>query len=156
MCLHCCTEDACCLAAELVPTASLSGRCVQLTCFRSLLCPASESCMSSSVHLNGSYPSSSFFFPNDFIYVFFCVWERETTSMSWGKEAEREGESGSLLSRGPDVGLDPRTPGSWPELKAEAQPTEPPRCPPFFQLIDFCLCLRPQLVPQLLWPVRPG
>ena len=29
--------------------------------------------------------------------------------------------------REPDAGLDPRTPGSCPELKADAQP-EPPRC----------------------------
>ena len=32
-----------------------------------------------------------------------------------------EGEAGSPLSREPNVGLDPRTPGSRPEPKAEAQ-----------------------------------
>ena len=31
--------------------------------------------------------------------------------------------------RKPDVGLNPRTPGSRPEPKADVQPTEPPRCP---------------------------
>ena len=31
--------------------------------------------------------------------------------------------------REPDVGLDPGTPGSHPELKAEAQLLSPPRCP---------------------------
>ena len=36
------------------------------------------------------------------------------------RQAEREVEAGSLLSTEPDVGLDPRTPGSWPEPKAEA------------------------------------
>ena len=43
----------------------------------------------------------------------------------WG----REGEAGSLLSGEPDIGLDPRTPGSWPEPKADAYRTEPPSLP---------------------------
>ena len=38
------------------------------------------------------------------------------------------GETDSPWSWDPDVGLDPGTPGSWPEPKAVAQPTEPPRC----------------------------
>ena len=42
---------------------------------------------------------------------------------------EGEGEAGSPLSREPVAGLDPRTLGSGPELKADAQPIEPPRCP---------------------------
>ena len=33
---------------------------------------------------------------------------------------EGEGEEDSLLSREPDVGLDSRALGSWPELKADA------------------------------------
>ena len=36
------------------------------------------------------------------------------------KQAEREEEAGSLLSREPDAGLDPRMLGSGAELKAEA------------------------------------
>ena len=44
--------------------------------------------------------------------------------------AEAEGEAGSPLSREPGVGLGPRTPGSRPELKADAEPTEPPQAPP--------------------------
>ena len=35
--------------------------------------------------------------------------------------AEREGEADSPLSRDPDMGLHPRTPGSGPEPKADAQ-----------------------------------
>ena len=35
------------------------------------------------------------------------------------------------LCREPDVGLDPRTPGSWPELKADAQPLSHPGAPLF-------------------------
>ena len=31
--------------------------------------------------------------------------------------------------RKPDVGLDPGTPRSWPELKADAQPLSPPGAP---------------------------
>ena len=33
---------------------------------------------------------------------------------------DTEGEAGSQPSREPDVGMDPRTPGSRPELKADA------------------------------------
>ena len=36
-----------------------------------------------------------------------------------GRAAEAEGEAGSPLIREPDVGLDPRILGSWPELKAD-------------------------------------
>ena len=39
-------------------------------------------------------------------------------------EAQAEGEAGSL--RGPDAGLDPRTPGSFPDPKADAQPLSHP------------------------------
>ena len=51
-----------------------------------------------------------------------------------GEITEGEGEAGSspsteLLTEAPDVGLDPRIPRSWPEPKADASPTEPPRCP---------------------------
>ena len=44
------------------------------------------------------------------------------------KGVEGEGEADSLLSREPNVGLDPRTLESGPELKAATWPTEPPRC----------------------------
>jgi len=46
--------------------------------------------------------------------------------------AEAEGEAGSPLSKEPDVGLDPRTPGPQPEPKADTQPTEPHRHPRVF------------------------
>ena len=39
-------------------------------------------------------------------------------------ETQAEGEAGSLQK--PDVGLDPRTLGSWPEPKADAQPLSHP------------------------------
>jgi len=35
----------------------------------------------------------------------------------------------NILMREPDAGLHPRTLGSWPEQKADAQPTEPCRHP---------------------------
>ena len=44
-----------------------------------------------------------------------------------GEREEREADS--PLSRKPDAGLIPGTPGSWPGPKAEAHPNEPPRCP---------------------------
>ena len=44
-------------------------------------------------------------------------------------QAEGEEEAGCLLSREPDMGLNPRTLKSWPELKTDTLPTEPPKCP---------------------------
>ena len=46
-------------------------------------------------------------------------------------------EAGFPPSREPDVGLDPRTLGSRPELKADASLTEPPRCP---SKVHFSFC----------------
>ena len=52
-------------------------------------------------------------------------------------EGERESQAGSALSAwSPMQGSNPRTVRSWPELKSEAQPTEPPRCPPMTPLIS--------------------
>jgi len=44
-------------------------------------------------------------------------------------EAEAEAEAESPPSREPDSGPNPRIPGPRPEPKADAQPSEPPRCP---------------------------
>ena len=41
------------------------------------------------------------------------------------------GRSRPSLSGEPNPGLDPRTLGSWPELKADTSPMEPPRWPNF-------------------------
>ena len=46
-----------------------------------------------------------------------------------GAKGEEERETDSPLSREPNTGLDLRTLGSQPELKADAQLTEPCRCP---------------------------
>ena len=56
------------------------------------------------------------FFFKDFIYLRETEWKRGARSDSRG-EGE---EAGSLVTRELDVGLDPRTPGLWPELKADA------------------------------------
>ena len=48
-----------------------------------------------------------------FIYLFIWEWDRA------------EGAADPLLSREPDVGLDPRTLRSWPELKADNQLSHP-------------------------------
>ena len=64
-----------------------------------------------------------FFFKILFIYL------RESERAQAGGPAEGEGEAGSPPSREPDVGLDPRTPRSPPQVKADAQPIEPPRHP---------------------------
>ena len=41
------------------------------------------------------------------------------------KQRHRQGEK-QAPCRGPDAGLDPRTPGQYPELKADAQPLSYP------------------------------
>ena len=53
-----------------------------------------------------------------YIYIFFkdCIYLREGE----GTEGDGEGEADSLLSREPDAGLNPGTPGSRPEPKADA------------------------------------
>ena len=46
-----------------------------------------------------------------------------------GVGAEREGEADSALSREPDAGLNPRTPGSSLEQRADTKPIESHRSP---------------------------
>ena len=53
-----------------------------------------------------------FIFFKDFIYLSDREHKQE-------QQAEGEEEAGSPLSREPDVGIDPRTLGSPPELKAD-------------------------------------
>ena len=50
------------------------------------------------------------------------------------KEAETQAEEKQAPCREPDVGLDPRTPGSQPEPKASAQPLSPPGAPQCFTI----------------------
>ena len=52
--------------------------------------------------------------------------ERGNTSRGSGRGRSRP------PAEEPDVGLDPGTLGSCPELKADAEMTVPPRCPDFF------------------------
>ena len=53
-----------------------------------------------------------------------CIWQRAWAVEGWGvgrAGKEREREADSPLSREPDdMGLDPRTLGSWPEPKTDA------------------------------------
>lgn len=44
-----------------------------------------------------------------------------------GRETEEQADSG--LSKEPQVWFNPRTLRPWPQLKSDAQPIEPPRCP---------------------------
>ena len=70
----------------------------------------------------------SFYFFIEFMYWFERQREIER-AWAWGWWREAEGEADSPPSREPNVGLHPRTLGSWPEPKAEAYPTEPPGRP---------------------------
>ena len=57
-------------------------------------------------------------FFKDFIYLFERQHEREREHEQRG-QGKGEGEADSLLNREPDVDLDPRTLGPWPEPKAD-------------------------------------
>ena len=60
--------------------------------------------------------------------MFIYFWERETEHKWLG--VEREGDTESELStQSPTQGSNPQTERSWPEPKADAQPTEPPGLP---------------------------
>ena len=61
--------------------------------------------------------------------------ERERICTAGGG-AEAKGKADSPLSREPNSGLNLRTLRSWPELKADVQPTEPPRCPTIEDLFE--------------------
>ena len=67
-----------------------------------------------------------FFFPSflffEDVFIYFCARERERDIESWSTHKQGEGQrekQAPLWSREPDVGLDPRTLGSRPELKAD-------------------------------------
>ena len=66
--------------------------------------------------------AQTFFFKENIFYLF--IWnrasEREYVPGRGGVVGERERKAGSSLSREANTGLDPRTPGSWLEPKADA------------------------------------
>ena len=59
-----------------------------------------------------------------FFKLYLFIHERHTE-----REAKTQAEGKAGFSRGADVGLDPRTPGSPPEPKADRSTAEPPRRP---------------------------
>ena len=63
------------------------------------------------------------------IFFIYVTEERERERSRARGGAEGEGEAGSSLSREPEGGLDPRTPGPRSELKTDASRAEPPGCP---------------------------
>ena len=68
-----------------------------------------------------------FIFFKDFIYLFMKDTKR-------GRDRQREKQ---VPCRKSDVGLDPRTPESQPELKADTQPLSNPSAPKIDWLIDW-------------------
>ena len=68
-----------------------------------------------------------------FLKVFIFIFEREYVSRGEEeREKESESQAGSTLRAEPDAGLDPTTPGSWPELKSRVRRSTkwaPPRRP---------------------------
>ena len=85
-------------------------------------------CLEEMMHLVGTdrkmieFLQTSKFF-KDFIYLFMRDTERE-------RQRHRQRKK-QAPCREPDAGLDPRTPGSQPEPKADTQPLSPSRA-------DFC------------------
>ena len=67
------------------------------------------------------------FLKKDFIYLSM----RDTQ-----REAETQAEEKQAPCREPDAGLDPRTLGSLPEPKADAQPLSPPGAPEMIRMIS--------------------
>ena len=61
-------------------------------------------------------------------YLFLYLREKEHARVRTSMGGT-EGEGDSPLIKESHMGLDPGTLRWWPELKADAQPTEPPRCP---------------------------
>ena len=96
---------------------------LQKDCLKYKYCLGGESYWPISIDNHWSFWHRSIFF-RDFIYLF--IWDIETTSS--GKR-KREKQTSGLLCKKPNMGLDPRTPWdhTWPELKADTQPTELPR-----------------------------
>ena len=75
-------------------------------------------------------------FKKDFVYLFM-----KDTHTQRQRHRQREKQASC---RDPDAGLDPGTLGSWPELKADAQPLSYPGVPN--SLILNQPCIEPQLV----------
>ena len=65
-----------------------------------------------------------FFFLKNYLFMIVTQGEREA-------ETQAEGEAGSM-HREPDMGFDPRSPGSHPRPKAGAKPLRHPGIPVFF------------------------
>ena len=84
--------------------------------------------------------------------MFIYFWHRERDRAWVGQGAERERETqnqkqapGSELSaQSPMQGSNSQTARSWPELKSNAQPTEPPRRPREVILIKYHIWMNPK------------
>ena len=63
-----------------------------------------------------------------FLRLYLFIWQRESTSRGSSRGSSR-GRSTLPTEQGAPCGARSRTLGSWPELKADAQPNETPRCP---------------------------
>ena len=65
-----------------------------------------------------------------FLKKYFIYLREREREHKWGGGAEGEGQVDPRVSwESEDMGLDPRTLGKWPELKADASLTELARCP---------------------------
>lgn len=93
------------------------------------------------------------------VFVFKISFIYSTESTAGGAAGRGKGKSRLSVEHEPDIGLDPRTQGSWPQLKADAQRTEPPRCPltPVFNNAELAISqMWNHLVTTWTWPGVSG
>lgn len=69
---------------------------------------------------------------------YFFIWQRDTAREGNISRGEWKREAGSPPSREPNVELDPRILRPWPWRKADASPSEPPRCPKSSNFVVLC------------------
>ena len=87
------------------------------------------------------------FFFNFFSFIYDSHTEREREA-----ETQAEGEAGSM-HREPDVGFDPRSPGSRPGPKAGSEPLRHPGTPLFYFLKIFKVIPTPSVGLELTAPI---
>ena len=74
------------------------------------------------------------FFKRFYLFIWKKEWASKRERAQAGGRAKGEGEADSPLSREPDVGLDPGTPGSWPERRQTLNWLSHPGAPQSFFL----------------------
>ena len=101
--------------------------------------------LENSVEVPQKIKNRSTLWPRNNVYSFLRDRERQH-ERGRGREREtqnlKQAPGSELLAQSPTQGLNSQTARSWPELKSDAQPTEPPRRPSWGLIICLTLCSR--------------